>query len=49
VERPEVKLSELVASLDETERSRWAGKQKEIADFGLRKLKGARRQAIAEV
>ncbi|HEY3579688.1 MAG TPA: condensation domain-containing protein, partial [Pyrinomonadaceae bacterium] len=48
VERPDVKLSELVASLDEIERGRWAGKQKEIADFGLRKLKGARRQAIAE-
>jgi len=49
VERPDVKLSELVASLDEIERGRWAGKQKEITDFGLRKLKGARRQAIAEV
>jgi non-ribosomal peptide synthetase component F len=48
VARPEIKLSELAASLDEIERSRWAGKQKEIADFGLRKLKGARRQAIAE-
>ena len=48
VARPEIKLSELAASLDELERSRWAGKQKEIADFGLRKLKGARRQAIAE-
>ena len=41
-------LSELAASLDELEHSRWAGKQKEMTDFGLRKLKGARRQAIAE-
>jgi len=49
LERPEVKLSELSASLDEIEQSRWADKQKEIVDFGLRKLKGARRQAIAEV
>jgi hypothetical protein len=49
VTRPEIKLSELAASLDEIERSRWAGKQQELADFGLRKLKGARRQAIAEV
>jgi hypothetical protein len=49
VTRPETKLSELAASLDEIERSRWAGKQKEIADFGLRKLKDARRRVVAEV
>jgi len=49
VERPEIRLSELAASLDESERSRWAGKQREISDFGLRKLKGARRQAIVEI
>ena len=45
--RPEVKLSELCARLDELERERWADQHKEIADVGLRKLKGASRRAIA--
>jgi hypothetical protein len=47
VARSEVKLSELCAGLDELERNRRADQHKEIADFGLRKLKGARRHAIA--
>jgi amino acid adenylation domain-containing protein len=47
VARPEVKLSELCAGLDELERNHRADQHKEIADFGLRKLKGARRHAIA--
>lgn len=47
VARPEVKLSELCARLDELERNRRADRQKEIADVGLRKLKDARRHAIA--
>ncbi|HEX6718889.1 MAG TPA: amino acid adenylation domain-containing protein [Pyrinomonadaceae bacterium] len=47
VARPEVKLSELCATLDEIENSRWANKQKEIADFGLEKLKRARRSRVA--
>jgi non-ribosomal peptide synthetase component F len=49
VARPEVRLSEIAAQLDKIERSRLADKQKEITDFGLQKLKGVRRQAIAEV
>ena len=49
VGHPEIKLSEIASQLDEIERSRLEDKQKEITDFGLRKLKGARRQAVAEV
>jgi acyl carrier protein len=47
VARTEIKLSEIAARLDEIEQRRWADKQQAISDFGLEKLKRARRQAIA--
>ena len=49
VARPEVKMREIAAQLDEIERSRLADKQKEITNFGLHKLKGIRRRAFAKV
>jgi Condensation domain len=49
VARPEAKLSEIAAKLDEAESRRLADKQKEITAFGLQKLKTTRRQAVAEL